>query len=130
MKFNKHRHKGNKWITYGLINSLNSRDKKLQKLKILTLGSPEYEALKQNIACYNSILKRSIREAKKIYYHNTFEKYRNYAKNTWKEISELLCKSSRKSNPIKKLKVGDKIVTDKNEICNTFNDFLLILDLD
>ena len=125
VKFNKHRHKANKWITYGIINSLNSRDKKLLKLKLLIEGTSEYLALKQNISCYNSILKKSIREAKRIYYQNVFDKYKNDIKNTWKTISELLCKSSKKSNPIKELKVGNRIITDKNEICNTFNEFFV-----
>ena len=125
VKFNKHRHKANKWITYGIINSLNSRDKKLLKLKLLIEGTSEYLALKQNISCYNSILKKSIREAKRIYYQNVFDKYKNDIKNTWKTISELLCKSSKKSNPIKELKVGNRIITDKNEICNTFNKFFV-----
>ena len=125
MKFNKHRHKGNKWITYGIINSLNSRDKKLLELKLLRTGTPEFLALKQNISCINSILKRSIREAKKMYFHSVFDKYKNDIRNTWKTISELLCKSSKKSNPIKELKVGNRIITDTNEICNSFNDFFV-----
>ena len=33
VKFNKHKHKGNKWITFGIVKSLASRDKKLYDLK-------------------------------------------------------------------------------------------------
>ena len=82
---------------------MNSRDRKLQKLKQLRVNSPEYLALNQNINCINSILKRSIRDAKKSYYSETFEKYKNDIKNTWKTISDVLNKSSSKSNPIKQL---------------------------
>ena len=125
VKFNKHRHKGNKWITYGIINSLNTRDKKLQKLKQLSEGTPEYLTQKQNLSCYNTILKRQIREAKKKYYHDTFEKYKHDVKNTWKTISDILSKSSKKSNPIKEIKLQDKIIQDKTEICNSFNNFFV-----
>ena len=57
VKFNKHRHKGNKWITYGIVNSLKTRDKKIQKLRLLNEGTSEYQALKQNLSCFNNIRK-------------------------------------------------------------------------
>ena len=60
VKFNKHKHKGSRWITYDIINSLKSRDKKLYQLKQLERGSPEYLALKQNISVFNSIIKKDI----------------------------------------------------------------------
>ena len=77
VKFNKQKHKGNKWITFGIVKSLASRDKKLYKLKQLNQGLPEYLALKQNITVFNTILKKLIREAKMKYYHETFEKYKS-----------------------------------------------------
>ena len=125
VKFNKHRHKGNKWITYGLIKSINSRDQKLLRLRQLEEGTSEYQALKQNISCFNNILKKQIREAKKLYYHETFEKYKNDMKNTWKTISDILCKSSKSSNAIKEIKVQNKIISDSSDICNSFNEFFI-----
>ena len=125
VKFNKHKHKGNQWITYGIIKSLASRDKKLYNLKKLNHDSPEYLALKQNISVYNSILKKQIREAKIKYYYETFEKYKTDIKNTWKTISQILCKSSKNSNPIKELKIGNKITTNMTDICNNFNNFFV-----
>ena len=125
VKFNKHRHKGNKWITYGLIKSINSRDQKLLKLRQMKDGTPEHQALKQNISCFNNILKKQIREAKKMYYHETFEKYKNDMKNTWKTISDILCKSSKKSNAIKEIKIQNETISDSKDICNRFNEFFI-----
>ena len=125
VKFNKHKHKGNKWITYGIINSMNSRDKKFMQLKKLNVGSPDYLVLKQNLSCINSILKRAIREAKQKYYYETFEKHKNDIKNTWKAISDILNKSSKSTNPIKEIKKGNRIVQEKSEICDIFNNFFV-----
>ena len=36
-----------------------------------------------------------------------------------------LCKSSRASNPIKELKINDKIIHDVHDICDKFNDFFV-----
>ena len=95
------------------------------KLKQLIEGTPEYISLKQNLSCINSILKRSIREAKMKFYDETFEKYKKDIKNTWKNISDILSKSSKKSNPIKQLKINNNIIKDSNRICNYFNDFFV-----
>ena len=125
VKYNKHKHKANKWITYGIVNSIASRDKKLLKLKQLDPGSPEYFAQKQNLSTFNNILKKQIREAKIRYYHETFERYKSDIKNTWKTISQILCKSSKKSNPIKEIKINDIITSDMKNICNNFNNFFV-----
>ena len=123
VKFNRHKHKGNKWITYGIIKSLASRDKMLIKLKQLDLGSPEYLAVKQNLSTYNKILKKGIREAKLRYYHETFEKQKYDISNTWKTISQLLCKSSKAKKSIREIKIEGQIISDTKTICDNFNNF-------
>ena len=49
VKFNKHRHKSNKWITYGIIIS----HKKLCRLKKMDQGTTDYLAHKQNLKTFN-----------------------------------------------------------------------------
>ena len=112
------KHKGNRWISYGIINSLKSRDNKLLQLQKLKQGSPEYCALKQNISVFNAIIKKIIREAKMKYYHEAFERNKHDVKRTWKNISELLSKSSKATNPIKELRVNGNTVNTMTEICN------------
>jgi hypothetical protein len=61
VKFHKHRHKKNKWITFSLIKSIKHRDKLYQKLKCLHQNSYEYAELKSRLSKFNSILKKLIR---------------------------------------------------------------------
>ena len=70
VKYNKHRHKGNKWITYGIINSIQARDKMHLKLTCTPATSNAYPILKHNLGIFNSILKKAIREVKISYYNN------------------------------------------------------------
>ena len=125
VKFNKRNHKDNKWITYGIIKSINNRDIMYYKLKCTDPNSVEYVNIKQNLSVFNGILKKSIKEAKLIYYHRTFENYKYDIKNTWKTISSLLCKSTKKDSPIKEIRVNDKLCTNLNDICKGFNDFFV-----
>ena len=125
VKFNKHKHKDNKWITYGLIRSIKYRDNLNLELKKLPSDTEDYAIKKQNLKVFNSILKRSIREAKVSYYEHIFEKYKNDMKNTWKNISSLLSKSNKNTNSIKTIKVNGKDSQDKTKIANAFNDFFV-----
>ena len=125
MIFNKHKHKGKNWITYGIIKSIKTRDKKFLKLKKTSIQSPEHETLKQNLATYNNILKRQIREAKMMYYEYIFQKYKGDIKKTWGVISEILNKKRGKSNPIKEIRINNKMYTNTQDICDKFNNFFV-----
>ena len=80
VKYNKHRHKNSKWISYGILNSIKSRDKIYLKLKCTNPNSTEYDVLKRNLNTFNCILKRAIREAKTKYYESVFEQYKHDVK--------------------------------------------------
>ena len=96
VKFNKHKHKKSKWITYGILNSIAHRDNLNLELKKTKKDSPEYQNRKDNLKLFNQVLKRSIRQAKTDYYHMIFTKHKDDIKNTWKHISSLITKSSGK----------------------------------
>ena len=123
VKYNKHRHKGNKWITYGIINSIKARDKMHLKLTCTSATSNAYPILKHNLGVFNSILKKAIREAKISYYNMMFEKYKYDIKNTWKTISEVLSKAKREKNTIEEIIVNGNSVKSKQNIANEFNIF-------
>ena len=59
MKFNKHKHKDSKWITYSIIKSIKTRDMMYHKLKCMSSNTLEYIALKQNLNIYNGLLKKN-----------------------------------------------------------------------
>ena len=129
VKFDKHKHKKSKWITYGILKSIKFRDDLNLKLKTTSKLSSEYIDIKQNLKAYNKILKRSIRAAKMKYYFTMFSQYKNDLKNTWKQISNLISKSGRKE--INVIKVNVKVngkdtdikIKDKQTIANEFNSF-------
>ena len=70
VKFNnKYKHKKSKWITYGIFKSIKFRDNLYKKLTNPVLR--EYDILNTNLQTYNTILKRSIREAKQRFSEST-----------------------------------------------------------
>ena len=71
-KFNKHKHKNNKWISFGIIRSIKTRDMMYLKFKRCNQQSVEYNTLKNNLHVFNCILKKTIREAKIQYYDKLF----------------------------------------------------------
>ena len=74
VKFNKHKHKKNDWITLGIIKSIKFRDNLYKTLKSTQIDTPEHANIKTNFQTYNKIIKKNIRLAKKLYYHQLFKK--------------------------------------------------------
>ena len=66
----------------GIIHSIKYRDNLYMKLKSAETNDDNYNTLKINLNTYNKILKKSIREAKKTYFYNSFKKYNGDNKNT------------------------------------------------
>ena len=121
VKFQKHKHKKEKWITYGIIRSIKFRDKMHFRLKKLHPNSHDYSVIKQNLKTYNTILKQSIRAAKIKHYDEVFKQYKYDIKQTWKNISSLISKSSKKE--IRQINVNNTMIKDKQKIANEFNSF-------
>ena len=65
-KFHKHKHKGSNWITNGIIHSIKYRDKLYRTLKQTPSNADNYLTLRQNLKLYNNILRKIIREAKRL----------------------------------------------------------------
>ena len=89
VKFNKHKHKNNSWITKGIINSI-YKDNLYKQLQQSDKNSPEFHVLKTNFKTYNKLVKQSIIEAEQMYYHTIFDKYKNNIKGTWSTIKSSL----------------------------------------
>ena len=122
-KFNKHKHKNNKWISFGIIRSIKTRDMTKLKFKRCNQQSVEYNTLKNNLHVFNCILKKTIREAKIQYYDKLFTEYKGDIKKTWQTISVIICKSNIKRKTLDKIIVDSQVIKDKQEICIKFNDF-------
>ena len=125
VKFNKKKHRKSLWITQGIIRSINFRNKLYQKLKTLNIDDPMYNTLHINLKTYNRILKKIIREAKKSYYETVLLKYKHDIKNTWIVIKELLNREKSIDCFPEFVMVGERKLTDQQEIVNAFNDYFI-----
>ena len=123
VKFNKHKHKRTKWITRGILNSIKFRDKLYIRLRKMPIDDPIYPVLKNNLAVYNKILKSNIREAKSIYYENSFLKFKNDIKQTWTVIKDIISKNKKTKDLPEYFVENGVCVTDKNTIANKFNRY-------
>ena len=56
------------------------------------------------------------------YYEELFTNYQNDTKKTWQTISEIVCKSNKNRKILDKIIIGSKTLTDKQVICDKFNE--------
>ena len=123
VKFNKYKHKRSNWITSGILKSIEFRDKLYKRLKMCSPENSEYELLKYNLKIYNGYLNRCIRTAKKEFYHNEFNKYKNDIRKTWDTLKEIINKKTFKSDfPSCFVHEGVEI-TDTKNIADKFNEY-------
>ena len=125
VKIKKYKHKKEKWITYGILRSIRYKDKLYKNLKTTSTDSGTYTALKHNFNIYNTILKRSIRNAKKLYYESCFNRYKNDIKNTWCTINKILNRSKQVKSFPQFFREDGIIIDSKLEIANRFNKFFI-----
>ena len=123
IKFNKYKHKIAPWITYGILNSTRSRDRMYVKLIKLNPLSDKYASYKEKFQQHVETLDKLIREAKKHYYKNDFEKVKSDIRKTWGKINEILNRSNNKGDLPNYFHDGDKVISSNNDIANLFNNF-------
>ena len=125
VKFNKYKHKGNKWITNGVLKSLKYKDRLYKQLRSTDKSSNLYPYLKQKFGLYNSLLKKLIRECKISYYHQQFHDNKSDIKKTWASINEILCKTRKTQGGIKSIISKGKHIDDPGQIVEHFNSFFI-----
>ena len=55
VRFHRHKHKNNEWITTGLLNSIKQKDYLYKKLKCLPPENPHYNSFKEQFLSYEKI---------------------------------------------------------------------------
>jgi hypothetical protein len=124
VKFKKYKHKKTKWITRGIINSIQFRDNLYKVHKMTDPDSLDYTIQDENLKIFRCILRKTIRDAKKLYYDRLFRKFKSDIKGIWKTINDILSKSKKKrSFPSFFKDEENNIITDKVQIANKFNTF-------
>ena len=122
VKFNKHKHKKSNWISTGIIRSIKYRDKLYMRLKRVPVDSEMYTQLKTNLKTYQVILKRLIRNAKKVYFQKKFDKFKSDIKNTWQTIKEILNRTRTQQNLPDAFLIDNEMTGDPSIIADKFNN--------
>ena len=91
--------------------------------------SNEFYEMKQNLRVYNRIPKRSIREAKALFYNNKFNQLKGDSKKTWSTINDIIKRSDFKQLLLDYLFINNEKVSDQDDIVNYFNIYLVRLEL-
>ena len=105
------------WLSGGLKNSI--RYKNVQYKKVKSAFNEElYKTYKRK-------LQQLMKMAEKHYYHNLIVRYGKDMKKSWGSIKNIINKN-QKPQTQSRFKIGDNLITsDKNIICNRFNDFFV-----
>ena len=122
-RFNKYKHKISPWITSEILNMIKFKDELYLKHKRQNPQSEEYMRSKLNLRNYSKILDKSIRLAKKTYYHNQFEKFKFDSRKTWETINDVLCRKKVKKEFPNYFIINGNQISDKQNIADEFNDF-------
>lgn len=104
----------NPWITSGVLRSIRTKNKLFKDFKLGFITRNEY-----NI--YRNHLNATIRTAKRDYYLNYFEKYKDNVRKIWKKINEF--KKAKSNKNTQKINLGSSLSTNNYHIANAFNQF-------
>ena len=124
VRYQKRKHKKSKWMTTGILNSINTKDRLYKTLLKTDTSSNAYRVVKANFKRYREILRNSIKRAKMLYYKKTFNLYQNDVKKTWALIKETL-QQKKKHELHTEFIWNDRIITDLDEIANKFNTYFI-----
>ena len=124
VKFNRRKHRIQMWVTKGIIKSINTKDKMYKKLVQSRCDSDLYGTLKAHFNKYRNILKKTIAKAKRIYYVDVYNRFKNNIKQTWKVIKETLHKNNF-AKISKRFRHNGKIIDNPQEIANAFNLYFI-----
>ena len=98
-------------MTYGILNSINKKNRLYKLLLKTDVNSDKYAALKATFRKYRETLRSSIKEAKKLYYHRTFLLYQNNIRKTWAVIKETL-QRKKKHEMSHEFVCNNNVITD------------------
>ena len=80
--------------------------------------------MKSEFITHRTVLRRNIREAKRMYYTRTFDLYKNDIKQTWFVINSTFSRN-KKCNASEQFIIDDKELKDLTVIANEFNKYFV-----
>ena len=116
--------KGNRkpWISNGILASMKKRDSFLNK-SIKSKSDEQKKHFYSEYKLYRNMIVKLCRKSKKDHYVNFFNDNVNNIKNTWKGVNSIISSSKSKSNSPNSIIINKQIITDKETISNSFNEY-------
>ena len=121
-RFNKYKHKKEKWMSSALLKSVVHKNKLYRDWKSTT-DNNEYRIKQVNFKTYERILKNMIKESKQKYYFDTFSAQKNDIKKTWATIDEKLNRKKNTADFPEEFLYKEKTITDLKDIAKSFNEY-------
>ena len=122
-KFNKRRHKKERWMTDELLAQVIKKNEMYVDWKTTPIAHPDYEKVKFNFKGYEKIVLKGIERAKRDYFDRVFLAYKCDIKRTWQVISETLNRNKRKHDMPSLFTHEGRDLVDSTEIANAFNTY-------
>ena len=122
-KFNKRRHKKERWMTDELLAQVIKNNEMYVDWKTTPIAHPDYEKVKFNFKGYKKIVLKGIERAKRDYFDRVFLAYKCDMKRTWQVISETLNRNKRKHDMPSLFTHEGRDLVDSTEIANAFNTY-------
>ena len=126
VKFSKFKHKGQPWITNGILKSLKTKEKLYIKM-IKSKGSDGYSRNLDKYKEYNSIYNRCLKNAKAIHWDSIFQQSKNDVKRTWKNINMFLNKRHNNQTLPKSFYQGNNKYTSNADIATGLNEYFTMI---
>lgn len=131
VRYNKYKHKKCNWMTMDIIHLIEKKDNVYKIHKLTDPDAAEYHLQSLELKSLITQIKKAIRNAKKLYYDNLFENFKNDIKATWRTIGEILSRTKKKKSfPSLFKDEKNNIITDKTLIANKFNSFFASIGSD
>ena len=122
-KFNKRRHKKERWMTDELLAQVIKKNEMYVDWKTTPIAHPDYEKVKFNFKGYEKIVLKGIERAKRDYFDRVFLAYKCDMKRTWQVISKTLNRNKRKHDMPSLFTHEGRDLVDSTEIANAFNTY-------
>ena len=121
VKFNKCRHKKERWMTNELLAKIVIKNEMYVDWKTTPVTSEHFERVKLRFKGYEKLVLKEIEIAKREYFARVFATYRSDMKKTWQVISETLSRNIKKNELPSKFFHEGREIEDPTEIANAFN---------
>ena len=122
-KFNKRRHKKERWMTDELLAQVIKKNDMYVDWKTTPITHPDYEQVKLKFKGYEKIVSKGIDKAKKNYFDRVFVAYKSDMKKTWQVISQTLSRNKTSHEMASVFNHEGHELADSVEIANAFNTY-------